>query len=476
LISLKKASGHVTVYVVKKADLFFNVIRLPVDFGMLLLAGLSAYLLRTHILASLRPVYFQLNLPLVSYLSLVAVVALVFLGAYAVSGLYSMKNRIGKAEELLKVMVASSAGIMLVIVFIFLQQALFNSRFLVLGAWILAIVFVAIGRLLVRYFQHVAVTRYDFGIQRAVLIGNDELAKGLKNHLELERSSGYRIIAHWDKPNLEALSQLGDSVDEVLLVTPHYADEHIVDLVDFCHEHHIVFKFVPNLYQTLTKHLDVDTIGTVPVIELKRTPLDGWGRVFKRVIDIVGAGAGLIVLSPVFLIIAIIVKLNSRGPVFVSLKRVSKNKEFDLYKFRSMIDNAHAMNQELRAKQNDRPNAGPLWKMRDDPRVTGVGKVLRRYRLDELPQFFNILRGDMSLVGPRPHQPDEISQYEKHHKKVLAIKAGATGLAQVSGSSDLPFDEEVTLDSFYIENWSMGMDFKIIFRTIFKMLHDRSAV
>ena len=222
-------------------------------------------------------------------MSLVAVVSVVFIIAYAISGLYSMKVRIGKAEELLKIILASSSGIMLVIIFIFLQQALFNSRFLVLGAWILAIVFVALGRLLVRYFQHVAVTRYDFGIQRAVLIGNDTVAQGLKEQLIQRPDSGYRIIAHWESPQLEALAALGDTVDEVLLVTPNYADGTIVDLVDFCHEHHIVFKFVPNLYQTLTKHLDVDTIGMVPVIELKRTPLDGWGKVFKRVIDIIVA-------------------------------------------------------------------------------------------------------------------------------------------------------------------------------------------
>lgn len=460
----------------KKSDLFFNVLRLPVDFVMLFLAGLSAYLMRTHLLSDFRPVYFQLNLPLVNYLSLVAVVAVVFICAYAISGLYSMKFRIGKAEEFLKILVASSAGIMMVIIFIFLRQELFNSRFLVLGAWVLALVFVFFGRLLVRYFQHVAVSRYDFGIQRVLLVGGDDLAKTLKNQIEAHLSSGYRIVAHWDSLDLDKLTKLGDNVDEVLLVSPDYVGNHTVELVDYCHEHHIVFKFVPNLYKTLTKHLDVDTIGTIPVIELKRTPLDGWGKVFKRVIDIVGAGTGLIILFPVFVVVAMIIKIESRGPVFVSLKRVSKNREFDLYKFRSMIDNAHALNHQLRMLRNDRPDAGPLWKMKDDPRITKVGKVLRRYRLDELPQFFNVLSGDMSLVGPRPHQPDEISQYEKHHKKVLAIKAGATGLAQVSGSSDLPFSEEVAIDSFYIENWSLSMDLMIIIRTIFKMVHDRSAV
>jgi len=432
----------------KKADLFFNVIRLPIDFGMLLLAGLTAYLLRTQILASLRPVYFELNLPLINYMSLVLLVALVFICAYAVSGLYSMKVRIGKAEELLKIIVASSAGVMLVIIFIFLRQALFNSRFLVLGAWFLAIIFVAIGRLLIRYFQHVAVTRYNFGIQRVVLIGNDIVAQGLKDQLTKHPDTGYRIIAHWETPQLESLAEFGDTVDEVLLITPSYADVTVIDLVDFCHEHHIVFKFVPNLYQTLTKHLDVDTIGAVPVIELKRTPLDGWGS-------------------------------ETSGPVLIRQERVSGKNKFFLLKFRSMIavdpDGSADSLKEGLLELNER-QAGPLFKIKNDPRVTKIGRFIRRTRIDELPQFWNVLKGDISLVGPRPHLPNEINKYEKHHKKVLAIKAGATGLAQISGSSDLDFDEEVTLDSFYIENWSMSMDLKIIFCTIFKMLHDHSAV
>ncbi len=476
---MKNDAGHVTIYIVKKADLFFNVIRLPVDFGMLMLAGLTAYLLRTQILVGIRPVYFQLNLPLISYLSLVAVVALVFVGIYAISGLYSMKIRIGKAEELLKVIVASSAGVMLVIVFIFLRQELFNSRFLVVGAWIFAIVFVIIGRLLIRYFQYLAVTRYDFGVQRVVIIGSDAVAEGLKEQLVQNRNTGYRVIAHWPTPQLSMLPELGNTVDEVLLVTPHYADETIVDLVDFCHEHHIVFKFVPNLYQTLTKHLDVDTIGSIPIIELKRTRLDGWGRVFKRMVDVLSASFGLIIFSPVFLVVAILIKAETKGPVLIRQERVSGNKRFMLYKFRSMISvdpdgSADSLKDGL-AGLNER-GAGPLFKIKSDPRVTKVGRFIRRTRIDELPQFWNVLKGNISLVGPRPHLPSEVSHYEKHHKKVLAIKAGATGLAQVSGSSDLPFDEEVTLDSFYIENWSMSMDFKIIFRTIFKMLHDHSAV
>jgi len=151
-----------------------------------------------------------------------------------------------------------------------------------------------------------------------------------------------------------------------------------------------------------------------------------------------------------------------------------KNKIFNLLKFRSMIQNAEELKQYL-ATFNERRD-GPLFKIKNDPRITGVGKFLRKYRIDELPQFWNIFKGEISLVGPRPHQPDEIEKYRKDHKRVLAIKAGATGFAQVSGSSDLPFDQEVALDVFYIENWSLLLDFKIILKTIWKMVNDRSAV
>ncbi|KKR36648.1 MAG: Exopolysaccharide biosynthesis polyprenyl glycosylphosphotransferase [Candidatus Yanofskybacteria bacterium GW2011_GWE1_40_10] len=182
---------------------------------------------------------------------------------------------------------------------------------------------------------------------------------------------------------------------------------------------------------------------------------------------------GLILLSPVLGVFAFAIKWGTEGPVFVKLKRISKNKSFDLYKLRSMVNNAEELKPYL--QQFNERSDGPLFKIKEDPRVTSVGRFIRKYRIDELPQFWNILKGDISLVGPRPHQPDEIAKYEKRHRKVLAIKAGATGLAQVSGSSDLPFDREVALDSFYIENWSLLLDLKIAIKTIFKVFKDRSA-
>ena len=459
----------------KKADLFFNVLRLPMDFLMLLLAGATTYIFRTQILGTFRPVFFEFNLPLDEYLYLVVFVSVLFIISYTISGLYSMKVRMSITEEFSKILVSSSAAIMTIIVYIFLRQELFNSRFLVLGGWFFAVLFVSLGRVLVRYFQVFFVSKYDFGIHKIMIVGNDRSAVNIINDINQNPSSGYRIVKHLLNPEIEEIRSfvINPGIDEVILANHDYSANDIVELIDFCNENHIIFKFVPNLSQTMTANYEVDVINGMPLIELKRTALDGWGKVIKRVLDLFAGILGLLIFSPLIGLIAFAVKWETEGPVFAHLKRVSKNKKFDLLKFRGMIKNAEELKPYLVAL-NERQD-GPLFKIKNDPRITRVGSFIRRYRLDEIPQFWNILKGDMSLVGPRPHQPDEIEKYKKHHKRVLAIKAGATGLAQVSGSSDLLFDQEVALDTFYIENWSLVLDFKIIFKTLIKIFIDRTA-
>ena len=460
----------------KRADFVAGILRVPVDFIMLLLAGLSTYALRTEVLDVWRPVQFSFNLPLSRYLILVAVVSLLMLGVYAVAGLYPMRGRVTKVQEITRVAIASSAGVLGIILTIFLRQELFDSRFLVIGWWLLAIGFVSTGRLLLRRLFRTLTGRYGWGRHRVLLIGDDAVTQAIASTMTGTPEDGYRIVRWLTNPDPSEVREVidGPGVDEVVLANPNFPAEKIVPLVELCHERHIVFKFVPNIYQTLTTHYEVEAIGKVPVMELKRTPLDGWGKVFKRIIDAAATAVGLLVLMPVLGIIAFAIKWETAGPVFVRLRRVSRNREFNLFKFRSMIENAEEL-KPLLAAFNER-NDSPLFKMRDDPRITGVGRWLRKFRLDELPQLLNVLRGDISLVGPRPHQPDEIERYERHHRRVLAIKAGVTGLAQVNGSSDLPFDEEVALDTFYIENWSLATDLRIIVRTAWLMFMDRSAV
>lgn len=168
--------------------------------------------------------------------------------------------------------------------------------------------------------------------------------------------------------------------------------------------------------------------------------------------------------TPFFFLIALLIKWETKGPVFVRLTRIGQGKEFGLIKFRSMIDKAAELKSHL-TSLNERED-GPLFKVRDDPRITRVGRFIRSKRVDELPQIFNVLRGEMSLVGPRPHEPEEIGRYERHHKKVLAIKPGVTGIAQISGAEKLPFEEEVKLDRYYIEHWSIKKDIIILLKTL----------
>lgn len=184
----------------------------------------------------------------------------------------------------------------------------------------------------------------------------------------------------------------------------------------------------------------------------------------KRAFDIVVAALLLLILSPIFLVIAIWIKIDSPGSVFYASKRVgTRNSVFGLLKFRSMVVNAEKLKEQLLA-QNERQD-GPMFKMKNDPRVTRSGRFICKWSIDELPQLWNVIRGEVSLVGPRPHEPHEVAQYQKHHKRLLDIKPGVTGMAQVSGRSDLVFEDEVRLDTYYIEHWSLWLDIKIMLQT-----------
>jgi len=462
----------------RRSKLIFSALLVPVDFVMFVLAGISAYFLRVSpLVAKWRPVLFSLNLPFEKYLFLVLAVSFLGVLVFAVSGLYNISVQKKLFKEFLQIIVAVSATLLAIILYIFFNQALFDSRFILLVAWILSIIFIGLGRFFVKKLQRFMVGKYNFGVKNVVIIGEDKLSNKVIEEIKKHPDLGYRIIKIFFELKTEEIKNfISDNypqIDEVVLASPDYDRAGVLELLDFCEEQRIGFKFVPNLFQAHTTNVELNTFDGVPLIEIKRTPLDGWGRILKRWVDIFGSVLGLIILSPFFMIIVIMIKLDSSGPVFVKLKRISQKQEFGLYKFRSMVKNAEALKKDL-INKNER-NDGPLFKMKNDPRVTKIGKMLRKTRIDELPQLINVLKGEMSLVGPRPHQPDEIAKYEKHHKKVLLIKPGMTGMAQISGSSDLPFEEEVKLDTYYIENWTLLKDVYILIKTVIFTFKDKSA-
>jgi exopolysaccharide biosynthesis polyprenyl glycosylphosphotransferase len=265
-------------------------------------------------------------------------------------------------------------------------------------------------------------------------------------------------------------------VDEVIQTDTHLSCEKTSQINETCQLNNIIFKYVPSVFELRIKNTSLETFAGLPVIELKNTSLDGWGRIIKRLFDIIFSIILMGILSPIFIIVAAIIKLIDGGSIFYVRKRVGYLKNFKMYKFRSMKPeycvgenyggaNAKKIETKLRMQKNERAGS-PLMKIKNDPRVTKFGHFIRKTRIDELPQLFNVIKGDISIVGPRPHFPEEVNHYHKHHFKVLGIKPGITGLAQVSGSSDLDFEDEVRLDTYYIENWSLLRDLQIVLKTV----------
>ena len=458
----------------KKSELVFSALLVPVDFFALISAAITAYFLRfSQYFQQLRPIVFEL--PLKEYIALSILTSFLFIGIFAITGLYSLALRHRSLKEFSQIAISISAGILIITFFAFLQRELFSSRFIIISLWLLSIIFVMLGRLFVSTLKRYLVGKYGYGIHRLLIVGANGVGKTIAKEIKNKPFLGYRIVKILEDFSVSDLEKFSKekNIDEIIQCNPELSGEKLSHLLDFCQENRIDFKFIPNLFQTQTSNIEIQTLAGIPIIEIKKTPLDGWGKIIKRTIDIIGSAVGLVVLSPFFLIIALAIKLDSPGPVLVKLKRITQGKEFYLYKFRSMIKGAEIMKDQL-LSYNERAD-GPLFKMKNDPRITKVGKVIRRTRLDEFPQLINVLKGEMSLVGPRPHEPTEVAQYQKHHKKLLTIKPGITGLAQISGSSDLKFEEEVKLDTYYIENWSIGMDIQILFKTFVLLFTDRSA-
>jgi exopolysaccharide biosynthesis polyprenyl glycosylphosphotransferase len=276
------------------------------------------------------------------------------------------------------------------------------------------------------------------------------------NHLPLSPAVLGRIA------DLEWLAR-AQFIDEIILAVPTQPPL-AREAAEIAYRNHLDIRAVPGLPAGPWFDPNVDRIGDVPVVTLHREPIPGASLLLKRLLDITGAGFALALASPILAIVALLIRLDSAGPVIYSAERTGvKGCRFRCYKFRSMVSNAEYLKETLRARNQ---RQGPIFKIDDDPRVTRVGKIIRRYSLDELPQLWNVLRGDMSLVGPRPHPVDEFNHYDLQHYRRLDVKPGITGLWQITARDCPSFELNMHLDLTYIENWSLGLDLRILARTV----------
>ncbi|HEV8601038.1 MAG TPA: sugar transferase [Patescibacteria group bacterium] len=480
----------------KRSELLFNLISIVTDLAMIFLAGIAAFYLRFQ-LSELRPILYSLTLA--SYLKILFLVSPLIIAIFALSGLYNLKGTRRITSELTKIALAISSGLLAVVVLFFFNQTVFPSRLIILLSWALAIVFVSLGRIILRIIQIRSLKR-GIGLHRLVIIDGGEAQRkdGIIAELERRPELGYKIVKilkFEHNPNqlfkddinklvleLEAIRKI-EAVDEILQANPNLPADLNARLVEFCRDYGILFNFVPNIFETARTNIAVETISGIPVIVLKGTPLEGWGKIIKRLLDITVAGVGLIFLSPIFGLVSLAIKLNSKGPVFFHQPRAAGLGEFEFYKFRSMyyeMSEGTVSGDKLR-EQLEKNNArvGPFVKIKNDPRVTPVGRFLRKTKIDELPSLWHILRGQMSLVGPRVHMVKEVDHFRNEYKKLFVLKPGATGLTQITQASENPeisWEEEIRLDAFYIENWSIWLDLYIIFKTILILLGKKPKV
>ena len=317
-------------------------------------------------------------------------------------------------------------------------------------------------------------------VDRLLIIGAGERGRALMRTIVARPDLGYHVVGFLDDepsrlvsigrfPPLGTTAQLAQVLcqhkpDEVVVALPGDRHGQVLAILDECERQGARVKVVPDLYEMSLSRVAVDDINGIPLIGVRDVSISGWNFALKRAIDMALGLLGVALLSPIFALIALLIKLDSPGPVFFKQVRIGRGgKPFVCYKFRSMRDGADA---ELEGLTGFNEATGPLFKMKNDPRLTRMGRFFRRTSLDEFPQLINVLRGEMSLVGPRPPLPREVDQYEEWHRKRLEVAPGMSGLWQVSGRSLLTFDEMVMLDLFYIENWSLGLDLEIMLRTV----------
>ena len=423
------------------------------------------------------------------YLPFVAVFTLLLILVYRQQGAYKQRRQLSWIDEFYAIVHGTATGIVITIVFIFLYRSGFYSRLIFVYAGIFSIIFLGISRLIkVAVIKNMR--RRGIGTKRVLIAGAGEIARTVMRVVVANPECGFNIIGfvddHPDRGEtdigrfqaLGKVSNLPDiltakNIDEVIITLPWQYHRKIIQIMAICERLNVSTRIVPDMFQIRLSHMHVEEIAGVPMIGVKETGISGLNQLIKRAIDVGVSILILILTAPLAGLLALIIKLESPGPVLFMQKRVGKDgRIFTLYKFRSMVDGADTQKAAL---LNLNEADGPLFKIKDDPRMTRLGRLMRRLSIDELPQLYNVLAGDMSLVGPRPPIPSEVAQYQEWHKRRLEVAPGLTGLSQVSGRSELTFDETALLDIYYIENWSPSLDTKILLQTIPRVIFGSGA-
>jgi exopolysaccharide biosynthesis polyprenyl glycosylphosphotransferase len=426
--------------------------------------------------------------PLSAFLTVQVSLTLITILVFLAEGLYRGPRRPSWPNQFSIIVRGTIIAMAVLIIIVFIFRPYFFSRLIFAQAWVLMVVFLGLVRLLEDGLRGM-LRRRGIGVVRLLLVGAGEVGRSIMQSLVAQPGLGYEVVGFVDD-DPEKLQDIGRfralggtddiprlvserAVDEVIITLPWLSHGKVLAIMNHCQQRRVQVKVVPDLFQISMNQVDIDELNGIPLIGLREPSLQVTSQLVKRGIDILVSFASIIVLSPVLAATALAIVIDSPGSAVFPQTRVGqRGRTFTLYKFRSMRTGADDEKEDLRRVTDTN---GVTFKLKADPRRTRVGRFIRRTSLDELPQFYNVLLGEMSLVGPRPAIPSEVEKYEDWHRKRLLVKPGLTGLWQVMGRSELPFEEMVMLDVFYIENWSLAMDLKILLRTIPSVLSGRGA-
>ena len=406
-------------------------------------------------------------------------------------GLYSPAVYQKRLTEMGKLLMASFIGVLLIVGYDYvIDEPIFPARLVPVYAGIATFLFLVLGREILRLARDIAYY-FDRGIQRVMVIGQGDATKDIITNLSNTRQSGYRVVAtvgakggdsivHY-RSLTDALDDLDKlHVDTIIQTDLYDKSERNQLIMGAAQQRHINYSFIPGEAEFYSGKNQIDVFLGYPIIAVHQTPLVGWGEVVKRIFDLVLTLVTLPVWGTLFVLVAVLQKILNPGPILYRSDRLTRySKHFQLYKFRSMGAQYGKKDASEEFREMGRDDLAAEYtkyrKVENDPRITRFGRFIRATSLDELPQLLNVLRGDLSLVGPRPILPQEIGLYKGRGALLHSVKSGLTGLWQVSGRSDLPFEKRVELELYYAQNWSFWLDIKILFKTISVVLFRSGA-
>lgn len=474
------------------ASLIYNFCLLVGDALAITAAFTVAYILRVTLSHEVLSAQVHAH----TYITILISLLPFWLIIFALLGLYNGRIHERRFSELGRLVIGSFIGILFVISYSYLANVvIFPARLVTVYGFLLAFFFLLLFRTVARGIRR-ELFGFGVGINNVLIVGDTAVSHELVDSLAHTKTTGYRILGvvggvkHPYRDDFRqpvfasfeaALEKLRGRQLHTIVQTELFArSEGNDEILNYAQENHVAYRFVPGNSELFVGNIQVDLFQSVPVIAVHQTALVGWGRVVKRLTDIFLGGILLILASPFMLLITAAEIVSGSGSVFFRQTRLTRfNNQFQVFKFRTQFAKYDGTTPEEAFAKMGRPELAKKYRangdfLDKDPRVTGLGRFLRRTSLDELPQLINVVRGDLSLVGPRALIPEELSLYEKKHL-ILSVKSGLTGLAVISGRRDIPFEERRKLDLYYVQNWTFWGDIVILARTVWVVLFHKGA-